>query len=193
MKIYIIRHGESQGNVNGTYHGDEDYELSDKGIDQVKNLKKILDEKIHSQDIKRVLTSPLKRATQTAEILGFDEPIIKEELKERNFGIFEGLDYAYIMKEHPQEWKSWEEDWQGYVPENGESHLMVADRVFEFMDELLKQEEDSVLVTHAGIIRMIYCYVMDKNPDLFWKFACNNCQMGVIRYEYGNLFIENIF
>ncbi|MCM1990491.1 histidine phosphatase family protein [Oceanirhabdus seepicola] len=189
MKLYVVRHGESVGNVEKSYHGSEEMELSEKGIAQVRVLKKKLD----NIKFSKIYVSERSRAAQTALLLGYTQIEVTEKLNERGFGIFEGLTFSQIEDEYPLQCSHWLEDWRHYRPDKGESHSDIAKRVFEFMDTLLANEKDDVLlITHAGVMRMIYCYVMDKREELFWKFSCDNCDMAVIKYEHGNLFLDSI-
>ena len=189
MNIYVVRHGESVGNVEKSYHGSEELELSEKGIAQVGVLKKKLD----NIKFNKIYVSERSRAAQTAQLLGYKHIEISEKLNERGFGIFEGLTFCEIEREYPLQCSHWLEDWRNYRPDKGESHSDIAKRVFDFMDTLLANEKDDVLIiTHAGVMRMIYCYVMDKREELFWKFSCDNCDMAVIKYEHDNLFLDSI-
>ena len=61
------------------------------------------------------------------------------------------------------------------------------------MEHIKKLECDNILIcAHSGVIRAIYCYIMNENIDLFWKFGCKNGDISVIKYEYGNLYIDAI-
>ena len=65
MKIYVVRHGQTNWNVKGKIQGKSDIELNEKGIEQAKELKEL----IKNYDINLIISSPLKRAKQTAEII----------------------------------------------------------------------------------------------------------------------------
>ena len=89
MKFYIIRHGQTDWNKKGKIQGKTDIELNEEGIEQAREATK----KLENCDIDVIISSPLKRARKTAEIINETKnvPIIfKEELEERGFGEFEG-------------------------------------------------------------------------------------------------------
>ncbi len=87
----------------------------------------------------------------------------------------------------------WQDNWKEFVPPNGESYIQLCERVKSFMEHIKKLEKDNILIcAHSGVIRAIYCYVMNENMDLFWKFGCKNGDISVIKYEYGNLYIDSI-
>jgi alpha-ribazole phosphatase len=52
--------------------------------------------------------------------------------------------------------------------------------------------ENILLITHGGVIRSIYSYILGENLDLYWKFASRNADISIIKYEYGNYFIDCI-
>ncbi|WP_142414645.1 alpha-ribazole phosphatase [Hathewaya massiliensis] len=194
MNLYLVRHGYTEENSKGTYYGDIDVGLNNIGELQCKFLK----EKLSEVEFSCVYTSTKKRAIQSAELIlkNKEYNLIKsEKLNERSFGIFEGLDYIELEKSYKEEYKAWSKDWIGYKIKNGESHLEFSNRVYEFLEHILdkhKNQENLLLVCHGGVIRAIYTYIMNKQVDLFWKFACKNGDLAIIKYEYGNLYIDSI-
>ncbi len=89
MKLLLTRHGQTGWNVEGKIQGQTDTELNETGIKQAE----VIREKLFNQKIDIIISSPLKRARKTAEIIarGRDIPIIIDErLSERDFGEFEG-------------------------------------------------------------------------------------------------------
>lgn len=90
MKLYVMRHGQTDWNILEKVQGCTDVELNENGIKQAQDTK----QKIEQYDIDLILCSPLKRTRKTAEIINQDTkiPVIYEEkLLERNFGKIEGM------------------------------------------------------------------------------------------------------
>jgi len=192
MNIYLVRHGESEENIKGTFYGRTDCGLSDKGKLQAVILK----DKLKNIAFDKIYCSPTKRAKETLDLICDNNNSLRicdKRLSEINFGEFEGKSYTEILKLYASECKLWEQDWISFVPPKGESYKELYNRVEEFMNDMLRENYDNVLiVTHGGVIRSIYSYVMNGNLELFWKFGCNNCDMARIKFEYGNLFIDSI-
>lgn len=191
MNIYLLRHGQTNENKKGFYYGDMDIELNDLGKRQVRKagqyLKKI--------NFDKVFISERKRTLQTAKVVFGNEVecIPDGRLNERSFGIFEGKNYEYIKSQHKKECEKWNKDWVNYKPPQGESYIEMCERVESFMDDIKKLKYENILiVTHAGVMRSIYCYVMDSRIDLFWKFGCKNADTALIKYEYGNFYLDSI-
>ena len=88
MKLYIVRHGETDNNLNGIIQGIIDTPLNETGIKQAMELK----EKLKDVKFDLVITSPLQRAKLTAEIINDNkaEIICDKQIIERNTGDFEG-------------------------------------------------------------------------------------------------------
>ncbi|MBP2033642.1 alpha-ribazole phosphatase [Clostridium algifaecis] len=192
MNLYFVRHGETEANNKKLYYGKIDEDLTHKGISQAKKasimLKKI--------EFDSIFLSTKKRSLQTASIIvngNAKRFIVDNRIDEMDMGKFEGKNYKDIEKLYPEEWKNWCNDWKNASPPDGESYTQFYLRVKEFMDYLLTLKNENILVvTHAGVIKSIYCYVLNNNVDLFWKFASQNGDISIIKYEYNNLYIDSI-
>jgi alpha-ribazole phosphatase len=192
MNIYLVRHGETQENKNKLYYGNLDVSLNEKGKTQALKASEALRE----INFDRVYTSERSRTKETASLIlnGRSNPfMIDKRINEMDFGEFEGKDFKEIQRLYPKEYEAWKNNWKEFSLPGGESYTEVYKRVDNFMEELLKENYKNVLVvSHGGIIRTILCYVLGGNLDNFWKFSSNNCDLCLIKYEYGNIFIDSI-
>lgn len=192
MNLYFARHGETVHNKNKCYYGSIDVDITENGILQAEKGSELL----RNIDFNKVYVSEMKRTVQTANILLKDKQcslIQDKRINEINFGVFEGKGYNELEKLYSKEWKLWCSDWKGFTPPQGESYIEFYARIKSFMDDILKLDEDNVLiVTHSGVIRSVYCYLLDGNLDFFWKFASQNGDVTLIKYEYENLYIDSI-
>ncbi|MFL0245969.1 alpha-ribazole phosphatase [Candidatus Clostridium stratigraminis] len=192
MNIYLLRHGETEENKNRFYYGKLDVSLNEKGRTQALKAREFLEE----VNFDKVYTSERLRTKETASIAfreGLNNFIADKRINEMDFGEFEGKDYKEIQELYPKEYENWSSDWKKFSPPGGESYLEVYNRVKEFMEELLRVQCENVLVvTHGGIIRTILCFVLGESLDNFWKFSSKNCDISLIKYEYGNIFIDSI-
>lgn len=192
LNLYFVRHGETEKNKSKCYYGSLDVELTEKGVLQAKKAGELL------KDIKfqKIYVSEKKRAIKTAEILLESKKynlIVDGRINERDFGEFEGKGHEELKELYPKEWAAWCEDWKNVSPPGGENYVELYERVKSFMDDILKLNEDNILiVAHGGVIRCIYCYILGGNMDYFWNFASNNGDISIIKYEYGNLYIDSI-
>lgn len=192
MQIYLLRHGETEENKSRFYYGKLDVSLNDTGIVQSRKAGELLKEiKFDS-----IYISDRKRTRETAEIALNNKGlnlIADKRINEIDFGKFEGKNYEQIQREFPSEYEMWNNNWKEFAPPGGESYRQFYNRIKEFLEDILHKEQENVLiVTHGGVIRTIYCCVLEGNLDLYWKFSSKNCDISIIKYEYGNLFIDSI-
>ena len=156
MKILFVRHGESVDDIQDRYGGSADFDLTEKGKEQVSQCAKkisFLDEKFEI-----VLSSPLKRALQSAEIISSElgvEMDIFEYLKERNLnGVLTGLVTSEAMKKYPEVVET-HNRWE-YV--DGSERTEDFDiRVKNAIRYLLKKEHNSLVsVTHGLFLKTFF-------------------------------------
>lgn len=190
MNIYLVRHGETEKNTLKKYYGNLDVGLNEKGKMQCEYLR----EKLKNIEFNKVYTSKMKRAIETADIILQDRnhEIIKDNrLNEMSMGDFEGKDHKELEKLYPQEWKAWCEDWRECSPPKGESYREFYLRVKEFIEDVLKEDVENILIiAHGGVIKSIYTYILGEDFDIFWKVSSRNGELSLIKYEYGNLYLE---
>lgn len=179
MKILIIRHGQTDWNIQGKIQGRTDIELNQTGINQAKEASKLMEK----EKIDVVISSPMKRTKQTTEIImqGRNVPVIYDDrIMERAFGIFEGK----FVEEYNDELNGiWDYKLNKDV-ENGENIGQLIDRVYNFLDEIKEKYKDKniLIVTHGGVIRAIKYYFEETPKDgELRKMGIHNCQ--VIEYE----------
>ena len=152
MKIYVVRHGQTELNKKGVFNGRIDEGLSDEGIKQAEKTKLEI-----PNNIKHIYCSPLKRTRETAEILNSElhAPIsFHDELQEIDAGTYNGQP---LVGEFEKKHKSLQYDWR---PNGGESFEDVKKRVLKFLKEINLKNKDSkdgeiLIVTHGGIIRLL--------------------------------------
>lgn len=151
MQLYILRHGQTDGNKTKMMQGNLDIELNDVGREQALEARK----KISKLGIDLVICSPLKRTKETAIIACPSTPIIYDErLRSRNHGEFEGMSRDAIdIKEYwnIRENKQYKE---------AESVQALYNRVVSLLDDIKKKYAGKtvLLVTHSGITRILYYY-----------------------------------
>lgn len=190
MNIYLVRHGTTKSNLEKKYYGDHDVKLSAEGIAEGEILK----ENLKGITFDAIFCSEKRRALDTLNIIVGKKVsyIVDKRLNERHFGVFENKSYEEIRHEYKQELDFWNNDWKGYKLPKGESAIEAYNRTVSFMEELKNANYENVLiVTHGGIIRNVYCYILGT-IDAFWKFSSKNGDITIIKYEYENWFIDSI-
>ncbi len=157
MKIYLIRHGETTGDVESRYGGDYDDCLSKTGEKQVKELAK----KLEGKNIEVVYHSTLQRATQTAEAIEEKLEVKLEELsdvKERNhYGELTGLTKKEALEKFPEEVEELEGNPLYHKLPHSEEYYGFAKSVIDAFEQVTATEYEVIaIVTHGGPIKVIF-------------------------------------
>ncbi|KHN23166.1 6-phosphofructo-2-kinase/fructose-2,6-bisphosphatase [Glycine soja] len=159
--ILLTRHGESQDNVRGRRIGG-DTAISEAGELYSKKLAKFVGKRIKSERAASIWTSTLQRTILTATpIVGFPK-IQWRALDEINAGVCDGMTYAEIKKNMPEEYESRKKDKLRYRYPRGESYLDVIQRLEPVIIELKRQRAPVVVISHQAVLRALYAYFADR-------------------------------
>ncbi|MCX6712722.1 MAG: histidine phosphatase family protein [Candidatus Vogelbacteria bacterium] len=169
MKIYLVRHGETDSNKNHIHMGRIDEPLNENGINQAN----IVADEFKDGKIDLIFCSPLKRATQTARIIGkrINVPVIEqEELFERDYGELSGSSYDYFKTTLVNGRSLFEADLAqeyDYRPYGGESVEDVKQRLGRFVSEIKEQYSDKkiLVVAHGGILKLAHLLYHEKTME----------------------------
>jgi probable phosphoglycerate mutase len=157
--LYLARHGETEWNRIGRWQGATDIPLSDTGRAQARALAR----RLRGHGITRVHASQLSRALETARIvaadLGLPEPVVDERLRERGYGVFEGLTREECAERYPGVWQQYLADRRAVPPQAEPQHEVVS-RVTAAMHAIASVEHDAqqapdaiLVISHGGTIR----------------------------------------
>lgn len=213
MKIFLVRHAESKGNVDRTVHkhtADHCIELSENGLSQAAEAGEFLHNYFLKQttytklqDVKMWI-SPYKRTRDTAKIIlekcnkwikcGVEENFL---LAEQQYGLFDGIPdgewithnkeaYLFYKKQVDQEGKFW-----APLP-LGESRFQVAQRCNQLIQTFLREQvENLVLVSHGTTTRAFVMAWLNKTPEWFdAEENPNNCSIRLLenKIDHGYIF-----
>ena len=150
--LYLIRHGITEGNLDGKYIGQTDLALCPQGEKQIQQLVKA---GVYPC-VEKVYTSPLKRCVETAQIIYPDIQLSKvDEIAEMDFGQFEGKTQKEL--ENLQEYTAWLKGGPAACPPDGEkfgdfSLRCISGLDIIFRDMMKKEITRAAMVTHGGVI-----------------------------------------
>jgi len=175
MKIYLIRHGETDWNVEGRITGEKDIPLNELGQKQAQTAADILKDK----DIKKIFSSPVLRCFATAEIISkaVNCPIVKDKRwREIDFGNWAGKIY-HDLRKNP-DFKSYYKYFSKRIIPKGEKFIDVQKRVVKALEDIIKTENESVaVVTHADPIKLVICHILGLKPSMAAKLLINNASI----------------
>lgn len=171
MIFYLVRHGEIESNIKKVYAGWSEEPLTENGVRQAEEAGKVLTGK----GIGALYCSPLKRAFQTAEIIGGiigKEPIPDDSFKEIKLGPWEGLSEGEVARRFPEEWKIWNTRPAELVLEGRETLRALQERVLAGIRKIqweMDGDEHLLLVTHVAIIRVLMLYSEGRDLNEYKK------------------------
>ena len=156
-RIVAIRHGETAWNVDTRIQGQLDVPLNDKGLWQARRLAQALAD----EGIAAVYSSDLQRALQTAQAVAAAcalEVVTDTGLRERAFGVFEGLTWAEIERDHPAESERWRRREPDFGPAGGEVLTDFYARCVACVTTLAARHPGEVvaMVAHGGVLDCLY-------------------------------------
>lgn len=180
MKINLIRHGMTAGNLKKRYIGRTDEPLCDLGIKQIKAG--------NYPPCKIAAVSPMKRCIETLNLIYPDvTPILRNDLRECDFGDFEGKNYKELAEN--ADYQRWIDSGGVLDFPNGESIIGFKQRcIADFLDLVRSVDEDISIITHGGTISAILeNLAMEKRNFYEWSVA--NGEGYIVNFNGSNLII----
>lgn len=175
-EIWLIRHGETEWSLSGAHTGRTDIPLTAAGKQQAESLGRYL----AGRPFALVLSSPLRRASETCWLAGYgDAAQIEPDLREWDYGAYEGRTSAQIQKEVP-DWTIWTSP----VPQ-GETMQQVAARADRVIERATAAGGDVALFAHGHLLRVLTACWLGLPPDAGKLFALGTASIGVLGYERG--------
>ncbi len=156
--LLLVRHGESEWNAQRRLAGRADVGLSRRGRDQVSRIAPA----VAALAPGTAVTSPLRRARQTATLLGYDDAPVDERWQEADVGAWTGRDIAQLQRETNGQYAAWRAG--RYTPPDAESFTELRARVEQAIRSLLNASGTQLVITHGGPIRAACAALLDLPP-----------------------------
>ncbi|MGL1932917.1 MAG: histidine phosphatase family protein [Desulfotalea sp.] len=158
--LYLLRHGQTTH--DGLYVGSTDCHLSDFGIEQITKLKHYK----NFGSVNCVYSSPLSRCLETFHNLDLQNSLlIDNDLREIDFGDWEGLSFQEIYNNHRQQFDLWCETPKEFSFPKGEALSGFNERIEKVANKLKGINGNEILViAHGGVISHLICYLLELSP-----------------------------
>jgi alpha-ribazole phosphatase len=175
-KLFLLRHGKTD--LTGKLAGSMDVDLNSKGIEQVQSLRPVL----AKERFEKIFCSPMRRCRQTARLLDFDASVTyAEDIREIDFGLWEGKDFSEIEKNNPEKVRHWIENPERFCFPEGECRADFILRVERFKIMLQGLPDDKVLViSHGGVIRHLICSYLGLSFEKYLLFNIHEAQFATL-------------
>lgn len=177
--LILIRHGQTEANVEGRWEGWSDGTLTPSGWAQARSVAHRL--AAECGRITVLYSSPLRRALQTAAVIGEAlelQPVSVNDLREMDFGELDGISLDEMKAQHPTLFACWKDradmefKWPG-----GERRINFFRRIACACDCILAlHPDDSVMiVSHGGTLRALLAHLLPGELNQWWEYALDNC------------------
>ena len=174
-ELWIMRHGETEWSAAGRHTSRTDLPLTPAGRDQAARAAGTL----AGGSFAHVLSSPLRRARETAELCGFgDAAEITDALYEWDYGEYEGLTSPQIREERP-DWSLWTDGCPG-----GESPAQIGSRVDALLARIEELDGAVLAFAHGHVLRVLAARWCEMDVRAGERFALVTAGIGVLAYEH---------
>jgi len=172
--VWLVRHGETEWARLGRHTGRTDVPLTETGRAQAIAL----GVRLAGHPFDLVLTSPLSRAADTAALAGFgDRAIVDPDLREWDYGAFEGRLTTEIRAEYPG-WTIWRGPWP-----DGETIDQVAARADRVVARVRATQGDALVVSHGHLLRVLAARWLGLRPASGSLFALGTATVSILGWE----------
>lgn len=174
-EIWLMRHGETGWSAKGMHTSRTDLPLLPSGIRQAEELR----DKLNGRKFALVLVSPMQRARETCRLAGYgDVARVTDDLKEWDYGAYEGRTTAAIRKDRPT-WSLWRDG-----VSDGESVQHVGTRVQRVIEECLQVDGDVALFAHGHVLRILTAVWLELTPDRGQLFMLGTGTISILGFEH---------
>lgn len=180
LHLMLVRHGETEWNLQRRFQGQSDVPLSELG----KRQAELAAERLAGQTIDAVYASDLKRAWETAGFIAEKNDLEvspEPRLRELKFGVLEGLTFDEAEAQYPEMIAAWLEDFKN-TPEEGETIDQFNARIISLLDDLKNQHDEQVvlLVGHGGSLSEILRIVLGLSRQKRWYLEMENASLSEV-------------
>ncbi|KQV10783.1 phosphoglycerate kinase [Rhizobium sp. Root1203] len=160
MRLILLRHGETLWNAQQRLQGQDNSELSERGIEQARRFRAYA----RALSPAHVISSDLGRTRQTVALIGHPNAPSDARLRELDMGEWTGRTKAELLEQRPEDYKAWRAG--TYTPDRGEAWWVFRKRISDGVRHwLAKAEGDLLAVVHGGVIRAACHEFLDLPPS----------------------------
>ena len=172
-ELYLLRHGETEWSKSGQHTGRTDIPLTGHGREQAEKLS----HGIAGVNFVGAFTSPLRRASETAKLLGLTNAVPTPDLLEFDYGEYEGITTSDIRKQVP-DWTVW-----SHPCPKGETLEHVAARAKRFIQSISFLQGKVAVVSHGHFLRILTATWLKLDPSEGRHFILDTTTLSILSYE----------
>lgn len=191
-RLYLIRHGEVANALGKkVYNGQFDIDLSSNGYKQMEDVAGFLSDK----PVRAVYSSDLKRTVIGAGMIADKHNlklVQKRDLREKDFGRWEGLTYDQVAERYPDEWQAWLTDPVISRPRGGETFIEVQKRVIPELDRIISSHpgEEIIILAHGGVNRIVLCHALGLDLRYIFRIEQGYAAINIIDFFEDTAYVK---
>lgn len=168
--LYLVRHGQTEWNVQHRFQGHQDSPLTEQGVRQAEWLA----ESMKHVHLDAIFASTSRRASHTAEIIRAEReiPIFEtDDFRELNLGIWEGQTQDQAKCDSPEQFDNFWNDPEAFMVDGSEMFEQVRERAVRKLIELVQQYEGKslMIVTHTVVVKLLMAHFENRALKDLWK------------------------
>ena len=184
VRIFLLRHGQTDWNKDKIFRGRADVPLNEHGRREAEALARHLE----SVRVTACYSSPLSRAVETAEIASRTHSLrvnLDAGIIDIDYGKWQGLPDAEVSKKFAETYRRWHETPHRVRFPGGESLATVRKRSLASLDRIRSSHPDDIVyvVAHRVVTKVIMCAVLGLSNSAFWKIQQDNCAYNIIEFS----------
>jgi broad specificity phosphatase PhoE len=190
LKLYFVRHGQTDLNRDRRFRGLTDVPLNDEGRAQAAGAARILSGLL----LGSVISSPIPRAVETARIISLSAgcPVVTDDgFTDIDYGEWQGLTVEEVETRFgPEAIESWKRNPGGFSFPGGDSMVSVRDRLDSSIERIAAEHDGSVaVVSHLAVIKVCFLVVMGLPFEYFWNLGLENGSVSLFTRARGGGFV----
>ena len=191
-KIFLVRHGEVANADERCYNGHYDVDLSAEGLRQMKAIA----DRLKDMAIKVVYSSDLQRASKGAKVIAERhsiKPTALKELRELNYGIWEGRRLDEIRSLYPDDVLDRYNNIEHYRIRGGETLLEMRERILSAVNSIIDRHkgDNVVIVSHGGVNRIVLLWSLNMAVKDFYRIQQDYAALNIVNfYNNGSSIVE---
>jgi len=185
--VYLVRHGETEWNQDQRIQGQADIPLNGRGKRQAEALAG----RLAAVPLELIYASDLGRARVTAETIAAGQPrelpiLVMPELRECDYGLWEGMTRPEAAGRFPDDWNVWQARGGAGRPTGGEDYLSLAGRTSRAFEKVIAEGKTVLISAHRGSLRAILCHALGIDQTLRDRFSIANCSLSALECRPGS-------
>lgn len=191
MKLYLIRHGQTQANVSGVFCGSSDIALTAEGERQAQHVGR----QLASVPLDALIHTDMRRSRDTAAIIAHGRELMMETqplLQEMAFGDWEMRHHKELEASQAEGYRAWCQDWQKADVPQGESFTDFTLRIRQALQQLHLRPQVSrlAIVAHQGSLSLLLAMMLKLAPSDMWRFPFKQGCLCEIDLSHGACVIQ---